>query len=180
MAREIRAKGVGEYRLWFGIEKSKIRFSKRVFCLVTGLKFDCLSNVINKKYEAVDGGIHNIYFNKNSDLFMSSIHDAFKIVKFNDKKDALKMAFVLFVEQILMDQDYRHKVSIWLLRLVEDTKEFNQFAWGEYFSRMSIHYISQGFHDASEGKIIARYNIYDFPWGLQVCIKPFCTYCCLF
>ena len=40
----------------------KARFSKREFCLVTSLKYDCLSNVINKEYEAIDGGIHGIYF----------------------------------------------------------------------------------------------------------------------
>ena len=61
-----------------------------------------LSNVINEEYEAVDGGIHDIYFNKNYDLLVSSLHDAFKIVEFKEKQDALKMAFVLFVEQIFM------------------------------------------------------------------------------
>ena len=89
----------------------KARFSKRQFCLVIDLKCGCLSNVINKEYEAIDGGIHNIYFNKNYDLLVSSLHEAFKTVKFKDKKDALKMILVLFVEQILMGQDYRHKIS---------------------------------------------------------------------
>ncbi|XWS46533.1 hypothetical protein CRYUN_Cryun14cG0075700 [Craigia yunnanensis] len=125
MVREIRVEGTDQYELWFGIGRSKARFSKRKFCLITSLKCGCLSNVSNEEYEAVDGEIHDIYFNKNSDLLVSSIHDAFKIVEFKDKKYALKMIFVLFVEQILMGQDYRHKVSLWLLRLVEDIKEFN-------------------------------------------------------
>ena len=56
---------------------------------------------------------------------MSSLHDAFKTVEFKDKKDVLKMTYVLFEEQILMGQDYRKKVCLWLLRLVEDTNEFN-------------------------------------------------------
>ncbi|XWS42965.1 hypothetical protein CRYUN_Cryun16bG0059200 [Craigia yunnanensis] len=112
MAREIRVKGASEYELWFGICRCKARFSKREFCLVTGLKCGCLSNIFNEEYEAVDGGIHDIYFNKNSDLHVKSLHEAFLTVEFKDKKDTLKMTLVLFVEQILMGQDYRHKVSL--------------------------------------------------------------------
>ena len=112
MAREIRAKGAGEYRLWFGIEKSKIRFSKQVFCLVTGLKFDCLSNVINEEYETVDGKIHERYFNKNPYLLVKWLHEAFMKVEFKDKKNALKMAFVLFVDSTNWLQYNIHMYSI--------------------------------------------------------------------
>ena len=82
--------------------RSKIRFSKREFCLVIRLKFGCLSNIINKEYELVDGGIHERYFNNNLELFVKTLHEAFMIVEFKNKKDALKMALVLFVELILM------------------------------------------------------------------------------
>ena len=99
MAREIRVEGAGKYELWFGIERSKIRFSKREFCLVTDLKCDCLSNVIN---ELVDSGIHKRYFNKKFYLLVKSLGEAFMKVEFKNKKDALKMALVLFVELILM------------------------------------------------------------------------------
>ena len=34
------------------------------------------------------------------------------------------MTLVLFVEQIFMGQDYRKKVSFWLLRLVEDIRVY--------------------------------------------------------
>ncbi|XWS30717.1 hypothetical protein CRYUN_Cryun23aG0012200 [Craigia yunnanensis] len=133
MVMEIRVEGAGEYELWFGIGRSKIRFSKREFCLVTRLKFSSLSNIINEKYEAVDDGIHERYFNNNLDLLVKALHESFMKVEFKDKKDALKMALVLFVESILMGQDYRHKVSHWLFRLVEDVKAFNQFSWGIFF-----------------------------------------------
>ncbi|XWS60925.1 hypothetical protein CRYUN_Cryun07bG0080300 [Craigia yunnanensis] len=130
MAKEIRVDGTNEYELWLGIDRTKARFSKQVFCLVTCLKCGCLSNIFNEEYKAVDGGIHDIQFNKNSDLHVKSLHEAFLTLEFKDKKDALKMALVLFVEQILMGQDYRHKVSLWLLRLVENIKAFNQFVGG--------------------------------------------------
>ena len=84
MAREIRVEGVGQ--LWFGIGRGKARFSKQEFCLVIGLKFGCLSNVFNKEYEAFEGGIHHIYFNKNYDLLVSSLPEAFKTVEFKKKK----------------------------------------------------------------------------------------------
>ncbi|XWS23520.1 hypothetical protein CRYUN_Cryun28dG0021400 [Craigia yunnanensis] len=127
MVREIRVESAGEYELWFGIGRSKIRFSKREFCLVTKLKFGCLSNVINEVYEPIDGGIYERYFNNNHDLLVKAFHETFMKVEFKDKKDALKIALVLFVESILMGQDYRYKVSHWLLRLVEDVKAFNRF-----------------------------------------------------
>ena len=74
-------------------------------------------------------------FNKNSDLHVKSLHEAFLTIEFKDKKYALKMILVLFVEQILMGQDYRHEVFLWLLRLVKDIKEFNQFVWENVFPR---------------------------------------------
>ena len=87
------------------------------------MKFGCLSNIINEEYESVDGGIHERYFNNNPKLLVKALHEAFMKVEFKNKKDALKMALVLFVELIL----YRHKVSRWLLRLVEDLRAFNRF-----------------------------------------------------
>ena len=134
MAKEIRVEGAGEYELWFGIGRSKIRFSKREFCLVTRLKFGCLSNIINEEYESVDEG----YFNNNPKLLVKALHEAFMKVEFKNKKNALKMVLVLFVELILMGQDYRHKVSRWLLRLVEDLRAFNWFPWGNIFSRWHL------------------------------------------
>ncbi|XWS10685.1 hypothetical protein CRYUN_Cryun38cG0018800 [Craigia yunnanensis] len=102
-------------------------FSKQEFCLVTGLKFGCLSNIINEVYEAIDDGIHERYFNNNPDLLVKALHEVIIKVEFKDKKDALKMALVLFVESILIGQDYRHKVYLWIFRLVEDVKAFNRF-----------------------------------------------------
>ena len=92
MAREIKVEGAGEYELWFGIGRNKIRFSKREFCLVTWLKFGYLSNVINEEYESVDGGIHKRYFNNNPELLVKALHETFMKVEFKNKKDALKMA----------------------------------------------------------------------------------------
>ena len=86
MAMEIRVEGVSQYELWFGIGRGKVRFSNREFCLVISLKCDNLSNVINEEYETINGGTHHIYFNKNYDLLVSSLHEAFKTVEFKKKK----------------------------------------------------------------------------------------------
>ena len=74
--------GAGEYELWFGIRRSKIRFSKREFCLVTGLKFGYLSNIINEEYESVDGGIHERCFNNNPELLVKALLICTLIYKF--------------------------------------------------------------------------------------------------
>ena len=41
-----------------------------------------LSNILNEEYDTVDGGIHHIYFNKENDRLVSSLHETFKKVNF--------------------------------------------------------------------------------------------------
>ncbi|KAI9193846.1 hypothetical protein LWI28_000636 [Acer negundo] len=48
--------------LWFALGKTKVRFGKRELCICTGLKFDRLSDIPSREYEAVPGGIHTRYF----------------------------------------------------------------------------------------------------------------------
>ena len=86
MAWEIRMEGAGQYELWFEIDRCKARFSKWEFYLITSLKFDSLSNVLNEEYKIVDGGIHQIYFNIEYDLLVSSLLGTFKKVEFKNKK----------------------------------------------------------------------------------------------
>ncbi|KAK1588214.1 hypothetical protein Q3G72_020993 [Acer saccharum] len=43
--------------------------------------------------------------------------------------DALKMALVLFANNILFSQDYRRQVTYWLMTLVKDIEAFNSFPW---------------------------------------------------
>ena len=81
MAKEIRVEGAGQYELWFGIDRCKAGFSKREFCLVIGLKFGSLSNIINEEYESIDGRIHKRYFNNNPELLVKALHEAFMKVE---------------------------------------------------------------------------------------------------
>ena len=43
--KEIVVEGVDQYEIWFGIDQRKVRFSKKKFCLVTGMKFEGLSSI---------------------------------------------------------------------------------------------------------------------------------------
>ncbi|KAK1591340.1 hypothetical protein Q3G72_006097 [Acer saccharum] len=55
-----------EDELWFALGKTKVRFGKREFCLCTGLKFGCLSDIPSREYEVVPDGIHaRVLFGQN-------------------------------------------------------------------------------------------------------------------
>ncbi|EOY16519.1 Uncharacterized protein TCM_035321 [Theobroma cacao] len=59
MVHRITKNGIMEHELWFFIGKSKARFSKREFCLVTRLKFGLMTDVFSRPYEVIPKGIHD-------------------------------------------------------------------------------------------------------------------------
>ncbi|XVE73641.1 hypothetical protein DITRI_Ditri11bG0134800 [Diplodiscus trichospermus] len=167
LAREIVFDGAHESEMWFGIGSGKARFSKQEFCLVTGLSFATLSNIFNEEYAPINGGIHERYFGK-EDVKANVLWERFSKGEFDQEYDAVKMALVFFVENILFGQDYRKKVSSWLWTLVEDLNEFNKFGWGRYVYKMTVHYMTQGIREPPRGKTVSKYNLYGFSWAFQV------------
>ncbi|EOY31989.1 Uncharacterized protein TCM_039370 [Theobroma cacao] len=84
--------------------------------------------------------------------------------------DATKMALVLITNNILFGQDYRRRVTPWLLSLVEDIDAWNVFPWGYYVWKLTLDYLLKGFEvpDLSVTKETRlRYNIYGFAWVIQ-------------
>ena len=79
-----------------------------------------------------------------------------------NKDDAVKMALVFFVKNILCDRDYRKKISHWLWTLEEDLHQFSSFVWGKYVYHMTVHYFRQGVCGPEVGKTKSKYNLYDF------------------
>ncbi|KAK2638257.1 hypothetical protein Ddye_026052 [Dipteronia dyeriana] len=55
--------------------------------------------------------------------------------------DGLKMALVLFANNILFGQDYQRQVEYWLMSLVEDIHAFNSFPREHYVFKMILHYL---------------------------------------
>ncbi|KAK2658986.1 hypothetical protein Ddye_005519 [Dipteronia dyeriana] len=80
--------------------------------------------------------------------------------QFEQPKGGLKIALVLIANNVLLGQDLRRKVSLWLFALVEDLESFKSFPWGSYVYMMTIHYLRQGFRSANASrKVVAHYNL---------------------
>ncbi|KAK3204622.1 hypothetical protein Dsin_018668 [Dipteronia sinensis] len=122
-----------------------VRFGKREFCLCTGLRFNRLSEIALREYEVVSDGIHARYFQGRKKVVIAELKAQFMVEYFERPHDALKLALVLFAKWVLFGQDDRNQVSYWLFSLVEDVKAFNNFEWGYYIFKMSLHYIHLGF-----------------------------------
>ncbi|EOY16474.1 Uncharacterized protein TCM_035241 [Theobroma cacao] len=133
-----------EHKLWFVIGKTKGRISKLEFYLITILKFGPM---------------------------LDELLDTFREGNFQRPSDATRMAFVLIAKNILFDQEYRRRVTPWLLSLVEDIDAWNAFPWGHYVWRLTEDYLLKGFEvpDSNSQKATRlRYNMYGFAWSDNV------------
>ncbi|KAK1564557.1 hypothetical protein Q3G72_005743 [Acer saccharum] len=157
--------------MWFALGKNKVRLGKRDFCLCAGLKFGVLPDIFLRDYVPVPDGIHIRYFGGHGGLLLQDVLSRFFSRSFKREGDALKMALVLFVNNILFGQDYRRQVTYWLMTLFEDIEAFNSFPWGHYVFKMTLHYIRSGFKVPEPLGPTRRYNLYGFVWGVQVQCK---------
>ncbi|KAK3230006.1 hypothetical protein Dsin_001887 [Dipteronia sinensis] len=170
LLRQIHVPGVtGANELHFLVGGKLAKFSQREFCLVTGLKFGVMSDIFLKPYAATKDGIHVRYFANNENIRLTDVWARFMAGGFDQPKDGLKMALVLIANNVLFGQDLRRKATLWLFQMVEDLEAFSSFPWGSYVYMMTIHYLRQGFRSANAPlKHIAHYNLYGFPWALEV------------
>ena len=157
--------------MWFALGKNKVRLGKREFCLCTGLKFGVLLDIFLKDYVPLPDGIHIRYFNGEGGLLLQDVLNRFMSGSFTEEGDALKMALMLFANNILFGQDYKRQVTYWLMTLVKDIDAFNSFPWGHYVFKMTLHYIRRGFKVPELLGPTRRYNLYGFVWGVQVSCK---------
>ncbi|KAK0576144.1 hypothetical protein LWI29_012617 [Acer saccharum] len=160
--------GGSKDELWFALGKTKARFGKREFCLCMGLKFGRLSDIPSREYELVPGGIHARYFQGRKKVVIADLKAPFMAEDFDRPHDALKLALLLFANRVLFGQDDRNQVAYWMFSLVEDVQAFNNFTWGHYVFKMTLHYIRQGFKVLADPlRLTTRYNLYGFIWALQ-------------
>ncbi|KAK3172223.1 hypothetical protein Dsin_032948 [Dipteronia sinensis] len=128
-----------------------------------------MSDIFLKPYAATPDGIHVRYFENDENIRLTDVWATFMGGRFKQPKDGLKMDLVLIGNNVLFGQDFRRKVTLWLFQLVEDLEAFNSFPWGSYVYMMTIHYLRQGFRSANAPlKHIAHYNLYCFPWALEI------------
>ncbi|KAK3225124.1 hypothetical protein Dsin_004986 [Dipteronia sinensis] len=179
LLRQIRFPSANDDEMWFALGKTKVRLGKREFCLCTGLRFGVLPDIFLRDYVPVLDGIHIRYFGGDGNLLLADLLNRFLRgggggggVGFEQKGDGLKMALVLFANNILFGQDYRRQVTYWLLSLVEDIEAFNLFPCGHYVFKMTLHYIRIGFKVPEPMGPARRYNLYGFIWGVQLTGLP--------
>ncbi|KAK3222170.1 hypothetical protein Dsin_009195 [Dipteronia sinensis] len=143
LLREIKIDGATENELFISLSGKKTRFGKREFCLVTGLQFGELLNIINRSYVENPNGIQKRYWpgEEGEDLKLSTVYDRFLVRNFLEADDSLKMALFL----IWLFNLVAKKVTNWLFNLVDDLDAFNSFAWGHYIFRMTMNYLRHRF-----------------------------------
>ncbi|KAK0583517.1 hypothetical protein LWI29_037739 [Acer saccharum] len=172
LLREIRIESATENEFFISFGGKKARFGCREFCLVTGLRFSELSEIINTPYVANADGIHKRYWlgQEGEDLKLSTVYERFLKRKFKHPDDSLKMGLFLIANNVLFDQPLDKKVTNWLFNFVDDLDAFNSFAWGHYVFKMTIHYLRHGFRsrNSNKGHGKVRYRLYGFPWAVEV------------
>ncbi|KAK1572274.1 hypothetical protein Q3G72_030026 [Acer saccharum] len=84
------------------------RFSKIEFCLITGLKFGVMPNMLT--YGMVENGIHQRYFEGRDDINYLQLRATLRIDVFTEQYDAVKMCLLYMLNWILMGLDEREKV----------------------------------------------------------------------
>ncbi|KAK1584159.1 hypothetical protein Q3G72_030358 [Acer saccharum] len=111
LLRQIRFPGASEDEMWFALGKNKVRLGKREFCLCTRLKFGVLPDIFLRDYVPVPDGIHIQYFSGEGGLLLENVMYTFLSGSFKREGDALKMALMLFANNILFGQDYSRQVT---------------------------------------------------------------------
>ncbi|WRX34369.1 protein of unknown function DUF1985 - like 1 [Theobroma cacao] len=171
MIRRITERQSMDHELWFVIGKSKARLSKQKFCFITGLKFGPMPDVFKQPYEVAADGIHARYWNRQDIVKLQALLNTFREGNFQRPGDSTKMALFLITNNILFGQDYRRRVTPWLLSLVEDIDAWNVFPLGHYVWKLTLDYLLKGFEvlDLNVTKETRlRYNIYRFAWVIQL------------
>ncbi|KAK2662226.1 hypothetical protein Ddye_000800 [Dipteronia dyeriana] len=158
LLRKIQIDDASENGLWFSVGGKKARFGQREFCLVTGLRFGKISEIINTPYVATKNGIHKRYWpdEEVEDLKLPTVYDRFVADNFLEADDSLKMALFLIANNILFGQPFDKKVNPWIFNLVDDLEAFNGFKWGHYVFKMTLHYLRHGFRSRNSRKGMAR------------------------
>ncbi|XP_017974535.1 PREDICTED: uncharacterized protein LOC108661596 [Theobroma cacao] len=147
MLRRINKPDATEVELWFAIGKTKARFSKREFCLVTGLKFGPLSTFIVNPFEALPRGIRLRYWGLRKEVKIQQVLDTFKEGQFQQEGDGSKMALILIATN----------------SLVENMDEWYAFPWGTYVWSLTVDYLPRGFEPPTAGEADKKhYHFYGF------------------
>ncbi|XVE80342.1 hypothetical protein DITRI_Ditri14bG0132300 [Diplodiscus trichospermus] len=168
LAREIMIDNAVDQEFWFGLGQHKVRFGKREFCLVTGLRFSGGDDIDFDGLAPVAGGILERFFGV-GDIDVTRLATRFKEGGFETAQDAYKIALVTFVCCILFGPDYRAFAPLWVFHLVENTMQFNTFPWGKYSYEMTCHYLRSGIRSCKfiPGEL-SRYHLYGLSWALQI------------
>ncbi|KAK3212688.1 hypothetical protein Dsin_017394 [Dipteronia sinensis] len=81
-----------EDEMRFMLGPRSVRFSKVEFCLITGLKFGVIPDTT--RYEMVQNGIHQWYFNGVAEVDYEQLRDVLRIGVFEEQYDAVKLCLL--------------------------------------------------------------------------------------
>ena len=169
LAKEIVVDEVGDFELYFGVGRRRLRFLKFEFCLLTGLKFRGQTHFPTYNNNIVEGDVLQRYW-PHGKIDVTSLQNRLceQDARFGHPKDPLKIALVLFVERFLFGANYRKTVSPWLFTLAEDIEQFNSFPWKKFVFQMTLHYLNNASCSPKPKNNQIRWHFYGFPIVLQV------------
>ncbi|GJU35261.1 phospholipase-like protein [Tanacetum coccineum] len=169
--------------MWFDIGGHKIRFSRKEFCLVTGLRFGSDSHILpwvagmsnNPFKDRMFPNIPSGQLVKLSDI-VTIFDDMHPSVPMDDH-DAVRICLLMLLHMGFLGRQPINIVRDELLMLVEDLDSWNLFPWGSYVWQFTFPQLSKAItqhHDSHaaprpQGKLI-KYTLTGFIWAFKIWI----------
>ncbi|KAK2662470.1 hypothetical protein Ddye_001044 [Dipteronia dyeriana] len=92
---------LGNYFVWF---------SKVEFCLITGLKFIMIPDIM--RYEMVENRIHHRYFTGRYEVEYEQLRVVLWLSRFEQQYDVVKLCLLYILNWILLGLDEREKIPV--------------------------------------------------------------------
>ncbi|KAL5831098.1 hypothetical protein ACOSQ4_016452 [Xanthoceras sorbifolium] len=170
-----------ENEMWFLIGGNKILFSANKFYLVSGLHLGDTVVPTTSPKEDDPCRIRQKYFKgakKVTGFKLQSLFEHRLEEENDDDDDMIKLALLLILEMTLLGKELRTKVEYWVMKLVDNLEEFNQFPWGSYVYSRTFNSLStcckgrdQSFMEKAKkdpSHTAEKINLYGFVYAFQV------------
>ncbi|KAL3639244.1 hypothetical protein CASFOL_017151 [Castilleja foliolosa] len=166
--REVNVSGAAELERWYRFGGRNNRFGKVEYCQITELRFGASDfNPDSSDHLPSENGVYQRHFDGTA-VYGDPLLEKFEEGFFNEPKEAVTVALVLFAHFFFIAADGRTTIALWLWTLVEKEELFADFPWGSYtFQRLS-HYLTQAIHPPKPDKADYQPNVYAYLMPLQL------------
>ena len=172
-----------KHEMWFMVDGKPVRFWMMEYALVTGLRCGELPGEVEEKRIIDSTGakrLANKVLAGNKSIKAQELEDRLKDGEFNDS-ETFKLCLVLFLHSILMASDSTKAIDIDWVMFASNLNFFNAYPWGRVsFKRtmesLQVKNLTLKHSQWAEKKRPTTYNLFGFPWAMQVNINSFLLY----